>query len=501
MSAFVQPTIQPTIPAAAKSKVVSKPTKSLEKFLQSYIARDLYRGDKLVRRAPRVIIKALKDIDAKSLKNGYQAKVKALKDKQDSLPPNDAEGRKSLQEQIDKVKKEEARLYENITVISKFDFIKEFEESNGDISKIYDPALRGYLAIIGNKIDKETFKRMIDKFGFAKSQTKNYPKILADMLKKDKYKMKIFNASFTHPDMKDKSGKVIMRKIKSKNSVGEEPMKLYLKRFCKHFEFVLNEVVKGSKSDSIIYTAMNEYAKEQKYQVNIQDIWVKAGAQIPGQKVKYDKPTRELIGVYNSVKSMIEELRQYPNLAAEYQTYAARIQQFESIKKMELRSADSISLLQSFCQIVKACEALRIDQFQDLVFNDFIHESGMKLKADIKKKLRECALSGQMIQQVEQQFETKELKVKDKETGKNKTKSVAKDMTLAANQFLKEDISILETVENVYDTDKYDRIGRIVEFKASKAWHVALALRLLKEIKYTIAEGQAKGQTQFVFAL
>ena len=136
-----------------------------------------------------------------------------------------------------------------------------------------------------------------------------------------------------------------------------------------------------------------------------------------------------------------------------------------------------------------------------MIFNDFMHESGMRLKADVKKKLRECALTGQQIQQVEQQYETKQLKVKDKATGQQKTKQVASDMKLAANQFLREDINILESVETMYDTDKYDRIGKISEYKASKAWHVALALRLLKEIKYTIAEGQAKGQTQFVFAL
>jgi hypothetical protein len=52
----------------------------------------------------------------------------------------------------------------------------------------------------------------------------------------------------------------------------------------------------------------------------------------------------------------------------------------------------------------------------------------------------------------------------------------------------------------MYDTDKYDRIGKFGEFKASKSWRVALALRLLKEIKFIIADGQSKGQNQFVFA-
>ena len=129
-----------------------------------------------------------------------------------------------------------------------------------------------------------------------------------------------------------------------------------------------------------------------------------------------------------------------------------------------------------------------------------MHVSDIKLKSEVRKKLRECALAGQMIQQVEQQFETKQLKVKDKETGEFKTKQVASDMKLDANQFLKEDINILESVETMYDTDKYDRIGKFGEFKASKSWRVALALRLLKEIKFIIADGQSKGQNQFVFA-
>ena len=495
MSAIAQPLAQPLISAAAKPKVVSKPTKSLEKFLQTYVARDLIRNGKVVRRAPRVIVKALKDIDAKSLKNGYQEKLKALKEKFDALLPTDAQGRKDVQAQIDKVKREEARLYENLINISAFDFMREFESCNGDISKIMDPALRGYLAILGNKIDKDVFKKLVDRFGFSKIQAKNYPEILRTMLAGDRYKMKIFNASFTHPEMKGKDGKPIIRKIKAKNSTGEETMKLYLKRFCKDFDFVLEQVVKNTDMNSIIITAMNRYAQNKAYNVNIQDVWTKATAPVqPGQKPKYDKITRELIGVYNSVKSMIEELKLYPNLAAEYQGYMIKLQQFAGIRNTELRCADNISLLQSLCQIVKACDVLQIKDFQDLVFNDFLHESGIRLKADVRKKLRECALSGQMIQQVKQEYETKQMKNK-------KEKQVAKDMTLAANQFLEEDISILESAESIYDTDKYDRIGKIGEFKASKAWHVALALRLIDQIKYAIAEGQAKGQTQFVFAL
>ena len=505
-----QPVKQAKAPKAVKN---SKPTKSLEKLLTNYFGKPYSKDGKTRRAAPRIIVKALADIDAKSMKNGYQDKIKALKEKYDSLPTTDAQGRNSIQEQIDKVKKEEARLYGNLTRIPSFEFMKEFESCNGDVSKILDPELRGYITILGNKIDKDVFKKLIDKFNFTKVESKDYAKILTKILNTDKYKMKIFNASFTHPDMRNKQGQVIMKKIK-KQGAADEPMKLYLKRFCRNFETVLAHIAMNDmKPEDIVLGAMKSYIQDKanleknnkvKYytNVNLQDVWNKAITPVvKGQEPKYDKATRELIGVFHSVKSMIEELSKYPNLAAEYQGYITRLQTFEQIKTIPLRTADDISLLQSLCDIVKACSSIGIEGFQDLIFNDFIQESGIKFKPEIKKKLRECAISGDRIQLVEQQFETVELKTKVKGTDEHKTKQVAKNMKLAANQFLREDISVLESVETMYDTDKYDRIGKISEYKASKAWHVALALRLLKEIKYVIAEGQARGQNQFVFAL
>jgi len=501
MTTLAQPLAQPLTQQLKQSKA-SKPTKSLEKLLIAYFSKPYYGKDGKVKRvAPKIIVKALKDIDAKSLKNGYQEKLKSLQEKKDALPLTDAQGRTDIDKQIESLKKEQNRLYENLINISSFDFIKEFERCNGDVNQILDPELRGYITILGDKINKEVFKKLIDKFKFAKVENKDYAKILKDMLNSNKYKMKIFNASFTHPDMKNKQGQSIPRKIKAKDAKGDETMKLYLKRFCKYFDWVFEQLVKGTDANQIIISAMNNYMNEKKYQVNIQDVWNKAitPAQ-PGVKPKYDKPTRELIGIYHSVKSMIDELKEYPNLKVEYQGYITRLQQFEQIKAMTLRTGDNITLLQSLCQIVKSCESLQIKGFSEMVFDDFMHVSDIKLKSEVRKKLRECALAGQMIQQVEQQFETKQLKVKDKETGEFKTKQVASDMKLDANQFLKEDINILESVETMYDTDKYDRIGKFGEFKASKSWRVALALRLLKEIKFIIADGQSKGQNQFVFA-
>lgn len=516
MSILAQPIAQPTKQSKATTAKNSKPTKSLEKLLNAYFLKPYYAKDgKIKRIAPKIIVKALKDIDAKSIKNGYQDKLKALQEKRDALPLDgiNAQARQDIEKQIESLKREQDRLYENLINISAFDFIKEFERCNGDVNQILDPELRGYIAILGDKINKETFKKLIDKFKFAKVENKDYAKILKDMLNNNKYKMKIFNASFTHPDMKNKQGQAIPRKIKSKDAKGDETMKLYLKRFCKYFDWVFEQLVKGTDANQIIISAMSNYATEQATleknakvkhysNINIQEVWTKAIApKQPGEKPKYDKATRELINIYHSVKSMIDELKQYPNLAAEYTGYINRIQAFEQIKAIPLRTGDDITLLQSFCQIVKACDNLQIKDFSGLIFDDFMHVSDMKLKPETKKKLRECAIAGQQIQLVEQQFETKQLKVKDKETKEFKTKQVAVDMKLAANQFLREDINILESIETMYDTDKYDRIGKFGDFKASKAWRVALALRLLKEAKYLIAEGQAKGQNQFVFAL
>ena len=515
MSTLAQPLAQPTVQPTKQAKN-SKPTKSLEKLLNAYFAKAYYGKDgKLKRAAPKIIVKALKDIDAKSVKNAYSDKIKALQDKKDALPldASAAKARQDIDKQIESLKREQDKMYENLINIPGLDFIKEFEKSNGDVNQILDPELRGYITILGDKINKETFKKLIDKFKFAKAESKDYSKILRDMLNNNKYKMKIFNASFTHPNMLNKQGQAIPRKIKAKDAKGDETMKLYLKRFCKYFDWVFEQLVKGTDVNQIIISAMSNYATEQARlekdakikhyaNINIQEVWNKAIAPVQsGEKPKYDKATRELIGIYHSVKSMIDELKQYPNLAVEYNGYTAKLQAFEQIKAIPLRTGDDITLLQSFCQIVKACDNLQIKDFSGLIFDDFMHVSDMKLKAEIKKKLRECALAGQQIQLVEQQFETKQLKVKDKETKEFKTKQVAVDMKLAANQFLKEDINILESIETMYDTDKYDKIGKFGDFKPSKAWRAALALRLLKEAKNLIAEGQAKGQNQFVFAL
>ena len=501
MATLAQPLTPPTKQAKV-AKTNGKPTKSLEKLLNTYFAKPLYGKDGKIRRAaPKIIVKALKDIDSKS-KSSYQIKIDELKAKHDALPltPDGAQARQDIEKQIESIRKEQNRLYENLINISSFDFVRQLEKCNKDINQITDPELRGYLEILGDKINKDVFKTLIDQFKFPKTQSKNYSEILKNMFSNNKYKMKIFNASFTHPDMLDKQGKPILRSGKfKKDSTTEEHMQLYLKRFCKYFDWVLQEFVKGTNIDQIVITAMNNYAQEKKYTVNIQEVWTKALQHVEG--TKYDKATRELIGVYHSVKSMLDELKQYPKLKEEYNIYVLKLQQFEQVKAIELRTGDSITFLQSFCQIIKALEVLNIKGFQDLIFNDFIHESGMKFKPDVRKKLRECAIAGQQIQQVEQQFETKQLKVKDKETGEFKTKQVASDMQLAANQFLKEDINVFESVETSYDTEKYNKIGCIIDIKVPKAWHVALALRILKEVKYTIAEGQAKGQNQFVFAL
>ena len=256
-----QPVKQAKAPKATKN---SKPTKSLEKLLITYFGKPYYdKNGKIRRAAPRIIVKALADIDNVSMKNGYQDKIKALKEKYDLLPTNDAQGRKDIQEQIDKVKKEEARLYSNLTRIPSFEFMREFESCNGDVSKILDPELRGYITILGNKIDKDVFKKLIDKFNFSKVESKDYAKILKSMLSNDKYKMKIFNASFTHPNMKNKQGQVIMKKIK-KQGAADEPMKLYLKRFCRNFETVLAHIAKNDmRAEDIVMKVMELYVQEQ----------------------------------------------------------------------------------------------------------------------------------------------------------------------------------------------------------------------------------------------
>lgn len=480
----------------AVQKQASKPTKSFEKFLNSYLAKPVYARTKqnkpiIKKNAPKIIVKSLSDIDAKSLKEGYQKKLSELKLKYDSLLPSDAIGRKTVQEQIDKLQSSQDKLYANLININNFDFVKEFEKSNGDINKISDPELRGYLSLIGTKIEKETFKKLIDRFKFDKVQKKDLNLIYKSLFDDNKYKLKIFNSTFTHPEMKNKQNQPVYRKLKYNEK--SETMKLYLKRFCKYFDEVLAMLVNKNEPKQILATIIQKHIQLQQLKINAQDVWNKCLSYSQEAKLKYTKEEKEIINLYSSVKTILDELKEYPNLIAEYPIYSNRIREFENIKKMDLKTSDIQSFLQSLSTIIKSFEVLGLN---DVIFGDFIRVANLRIKPDVRKKLRECIISQQPIEVVKQEYEI----VKVKKGNEEKEKHVPKKMVLLPNQFLEDDVNVFEVVETIYDVDKYDRIGKICK-SVSKPWHVALALRLIKECKLIIQEGQLAGQSQFTFIM
>jgi hypothetical protein len=215
----------------------------------------------------------------------------------------------------------------------------------------------------------------------------------------------------------------------------------------------------------------------QQLKVDTQDVWNKCLSYSPEAKVKYTKEEKEIINLYSSVKTILDELKEYPNLTVEYPKYVEKLKQFENIKRMVLETSDVQSFLQSLSRIIKSFEPLELN---DIILGDFIRVGNLKFKPEIKKKLRECIITQQPIMVVKQEYETK--------SEKGKEKKIPKKMELASNQFLEEDVNVFEVVETIYDIDKYDRIGKMCK-TASKPWHVALALRLIKECKLFIQEG------------
>ena len=464
----------------------SKPTKSFEQFLNKYVAKATYiktKQGKIVmkRGAPRILVKTLKSLDSKSLKEGLQDKLAELRSKLNVLPQKDAKGRKAIEDQIKALEAKQSRLYDNTINLQSFEFMKDFINAKGDSSKILDAELRGYLEILGDKVDKEVFKQLVSRFHFDTTKTKNYSEVIKSIIKNDKYKLKIFNATFTHPDMKDKAGKVVMRKIGTKEA--EEPMKLYMKRMCKYFDTVLKLVIKGEEDDTIIFNLIQKLFKDELKKSFSEEDYEECQKEIvKGQKV--NKEVRRAHGLYKSLKSTIDELREYPKLKEEFKSYDEKVKELEKIADIKFKCSTNQELLQSFADVLKE---LKEFDLHEMVFNEFMKAVDYKFKPDVKKRFMECSEKGKKIKVVEQEFEA------DK-----KGKQIKKKMEFSDNEFLEDDVNILEPAETIYDSEKYNRMGNLVDVKVSKVWHVALCLRLISEIKKIVAEGQIKGQQQFV---
>ena len=484
---------------ATKQTKQSKPTKSFEQFLNKYVCKDIYTKDKkgkVVKRrtAPKVWIKLQQSLIDKSIKEGYQKKIRELTERRDALPSKDAEGINRINKQIEEIELKQSKLFDNNIELFKLDFVKEYIEAKGDISKITDAELRGYLTVFGNEINAELFKKYIDKFNFDTSREKKYAEVMKRLLDSDKYKLKIFNSTFTHPNMLDENNKPIMRKIGNK----EEPMQLYMKRFCKYFDSILKNVIKGEDKDKIIKYFITKFLKdEQKKEFKDEDYkTVKEYAEAKKEKkdMKVEKHIKVAYGLYMSFNSTIDELSKYPKLKDELDEYQDKIKAYDKIKKIEFKHETNQELLQS---LIKVLHELKEFKLHEMVFNDFMKIIDFKFKPEVKKKFMKCVEEGDKIEIVEQEYEEVS---KGKKT--KTTKQVKKQMNLDETQFLIDDVNIFKPVEVIYNSDKYNKMGNLVDvdlsnLKNAKVWHVSLCLRVISEVKRVIAEGQLKGQQQF----
>ena len=471
------------------TKPSTKPSKTCESFLNRYVFRPVYGKNKagrtvIKRAAPKIQFKSLKAIDSKSLRERYQSRLAELRTKQSTLSPSDAEGRKAIHDQIEHITQQQAKLYDATVNVNNFGFVKEVQMCEGNVSRIHDPELRGYLTILGNKIGTDDFKLLVDNLHLSRAEVKDYAGIMKNLLTGDRYKLKLFNMSFTHPPLNNKKGEQVNTKFGGDKLVA---MQSYMKRLCKQFDIVLKAVKEDKNEDDIIFTViLNQLNRK-----SIDDeIWDKCKSQPATieerRKIKYTKEEREIINIYNSTKTTIDELIRYPRLKQEYAGYMTALAKFEKIQTMSFNAASDEDLLNSLAKILRELKAIGL---MDAVMTDYLKCADIKFRPDDKKKFIQCVENGERIQIVEQEYETVD--------SKRPTKPKQKVMELESNQFTNEQVHILKPVNNEYDMEKYEKIGKILDVEVSKMWYVALGMRLITELRHVVMCGQLQGQQQF----
>lgn len=472
----------------------TKPLTSITNYTTKFISTPIYKytkdNKKVLRHgAPRIIGKLRTKTDSDSLK--IDAKIKELEKQSKELAKEDSQGREDIKKKIEDLENKKKRLFDNVVEIDKFDFIKDFENSEGVIDRINDPELRGLINILSDKKSNETsIKKIVDNFRFKQNKFKfdDYPKLFKEVLDNyEKYQVKIFNNTFTHPDM-EKDGKKIPKKIGGKEG---EFMKSYVKRNYKYFDEILKSIVEG-KEDLIMKDVLKKFSKEIGFKLNktnAEKIQNNYDKKLSKEELKeFTKEEIKVMNVLKSTKSLIEELKTYEKLKEEYKSYTKNIEIYEKAKKMTISASSPEEFIKSIVEILIELKPIKLNE---IVLNTFIKRSDIKLSKTFKKKLVGCIENEKEIEIIEDEYEEKTDK-------KGKKKQVKKAKILDETQFYKSEFEIFETPkEELYDINKYAKFGNIVKCE-NKTIRTAIGLRLVSELKKTIIEKQLNGINSIV---
>lgn len=497
-----------------KEEVKQKQTKKanqgglIKDFVTKYLVKQIEiinkNGKKVVKhQAPTIkgisLSKLLKDY------NDYKQEIERLSLEYNKIPLNDTVNKNKVAEQIESLKLKMQRLVENTIDINGFDFINEFKKVKGYTDGITDPTLLGLITMLSakNADVNAIIKMIVEKYKFNKEETiesKNYPSELRNILieNNDRFYVKIFNNSVTHPFMLDKDGKQIPRKIGVKKGTQKlDYMKSYIMRSynSKYFRTIVDCIATGVpfNKEVTLKNIATEYINEKKYVNSPQEVlnvlmqhYMKKPEELKALNI-VAKEHLDIINFLKSYDKLIDELLKYTNLKAEYSVFCANYKIYEDVKKMEIKTTSTFDFLVSMLEILKALRKIKLD---DEVLSEFIKQNEVRLPKSFKKNIMECIDKNTPIKLVD---DTKKEEVE--KDGKKKAKDKIKTEYY---EFLKSDIDKMGTPKgDCYDYKKYSKIGSIVNndinmipLVITPNVKIALGLRIIIELKSIINEYQ-----------
>ena len=467
----------------------AKPINLITSFASKYIAVPIYGTTKknervLKHSAPRIVGKLRSKSDTSFIK--IRKQLTDLQKELKELSPDAVDKRQEIEKKITTLSTKQAKLFDNVIEIDKFNFIKEIESAEGNFDKIIDPELKGLISIFNSKMSKEeketTFKTLVDRFGFKQTNAKfqEYPKIFKEVVSDDKkYQVKMFNNNFEHPYLIDENGNKIPKKIGKEG----EFMKSYLKRSYEYFDKILEQVVKGTKIEKIFDAILKSEEKKKKInKKTILDVFSKL-EEAKGDKEEMKKIMKSFnlskdetitLNIIKSTDSLINELKTYEKLSSDFEKYQNDNKIYKSAVD-DLKSIKADSMEEFLISITKILTKLHQIKLDELVLDEFIKKSEIKLPKTFKKRLLKCIEEEKEIEIVE---DTKLEKDDDR--------------------FLKSEFEKLGEKDDLYDISKFDKFGKILDIEAAKSVRIAVGLRIVSELKKIINEKQLEGINTFV---
>lgn len=378
--------------------------------------------------------------------------------------------------------------------LGKFDFITELNKNSSVpkpediIDRIYDAELRGFLDIAQKtefkqkKLDFDPFKKAIDHIGFTSLSNKhqlfveNIQKLLNDI---DKFKIKVFNFVFSHPQKDNNERQIYLLKAYKRM---DTLLKVYIEKKLSvedMFRIVLKEETKNQQ--------LNEYQKYFTFEsMNEQiPVWLK--------DISADKETKnKLKSIHSSVKNSMYFYKfldnfDFNDLKTNYPRYTSIISEIRQLqndinKKIEAEKNPDVSYVMSiYINILRTLRKIdpRPNELYDengistgknnikldnMFTKDLNNIMPFKLSKSVKERIRKC-----VEEDIEPSFVT--------------PSELEPNQTLDDGMFITNEFTNIEgSMMDVYNKDLYAKIGLISGLKLPKTYRIAIGMRCVSEV-------------------